>query len=441
MKILSLTAFTLLALVLPAARSQTFAAAKIQFSHPGPYSQAQLEAAAGMHAGTKFTAAELGAAAQRLADTGYFSDVGAKTAPGRVDAITVQFDVTPIDRSQMLHVTFKNFVWLTREEVDAALQTKAPLFQGYVPANNQLLDDFNVALTDALARKGIQAKVMHDVFEPALGRPEIDIEYWIATPSIRVANVKLDGVSNDLVPLIQKSVNSVAGKSYSAGLAGETTRDGILAPLLNAGYIDATLSDEAATPNAPGSAQVEVSGTLHAGEVYRVSGITFAGSPLLAADAFAAAEKLHAGDIASRAQLFDTLRPLDAAYRRAGYLDVAVAAAPQEDAATHQVAYTVTVTPGEPYRVKTVTANGLDTSSQAAFDQGFAMKPGDLYNSEYLQAFYKHAFLENNTALRKLAEYSFGYKAYADPSTHTVDLVLNFARGGVQQNVTVSGGS
>ena len=442
MKILSVTAFTLLTLVVPAARSQTFTAAKIQFSHPGTYSQAQLEAAAGMHAGTKFTAAELGAAAQRLADTGYFSDVGAKTAPGRVDAITVQFDVTPIERSQMLHVTFKNFVWLTREEVDAALHTKAPLFQGYVPANNQLLDDFNVALADALAAKGIKAKVMHDVFEPALGRPEIDIEYWIATPSIRVANVKLDGVSAGLVPLIQKSVNSVAGKSYSAGLAGETTRDGILAPLLNAGYIDATLSDEAAAPNASGdSAQVVVSGTLHAGEVYRVSGITFAGTPLLAADAFAATEKLHAGDIASRAQLFETLRPLDAAYRRAGYADVAVAAAPQEDAATHQVAYMVTVTPGEPYRIKTVTANGLDASAQAAFDQGFAMKAGDLYNSEYLQAFYKRAFLENNTALRKLAEYSFGYKAYADPSSHTVDLVLNFARGGVQQNVTVSGGS
>src|SRR6185437_660967 len=112
MKILSLTAFTLLALVLPAARSQTFTAAKIQFSHPGPYSQAQLEAAAGMHPGMKFTAEDLGAAAQRLADTGYFSDVGAKTAPGRVDAITVQFDVTPLGRSEMLHVTFENFVWL-----------------------------------------------------------------------------------------------------------------------------------------------------------------------------------------------------------------------------------------------------------------------------------------------------------------------------------------
>jgi outer membrane protein assembly factor BamA len=442
MKILSLTAFTLLATSLYAARSQTFTAAKIDFSHPAPYSQAQLESAAGMHAGTKFTAEELGAAAQRLADTGYFSDVGARTAPGRIDAITVQFDVTPLDRSQMLHVTFENFVWLTHQEIEAALRGKSPLFQGYVPANNQLLDAFNDALTAALAKKGITAKVIHDVFEPALGRPEIDIDYWVATPSIRVANVKLDGVSTDLVPLIQKSVNSVAGKPYSAGLAGETTRDRILAPLLNAGYIDAALSDEAATPGASGDAEhVVVSGTLHTGEVYRVSGITFAGTPMFGADAFASTEKLHTGDIAGREQLLETLKPLDAAYRRAGYADVSVAATPQEDAATHQVAYTVTVTPGELYRIKTITPNGLDAAEQADFDKGFTMKAGDIYNPEYLQAFYQKAFLENNTALRKLAEFNFSYKAYADPSTHTVDLVLNFARDGVQQNVTVFGGS
>jgi|SRR6185312_215781 len=436
MKILSLTAFTLFALGLPAARSQTFTASRIEFNHPGPYSQAQLEAAAGMHAGTKFTAEDLGAAAQRLADTGYFSDVGAKTAPGRIDAITVQFDITPLDRAQMLHVTFENFVWLTREEIDAALRTRAPLFEGYVPANNQLLAAFNDALTDALAKKGIAAKVMHDVFEPALGRPEIDIDYWVAAPSIRIADVRLDGVSTDLMPLIQKSVNSVAGKPYSTGLAGETTRDRILAPLLNAGYIDATLAGETATPATPGDGEhVIVSGMLHAGEVYRVSKLTFAGAPMLTADGFAATAKLHPGDIAGRAELLETLKPLDAAYRRAGYADVAVIAAPQEDAATHQVAYTVTVTPGEPYRIKTVTPNGLDPAAQSDFDRGFTMKAGDIYNPEYLQT-----FLKNNTALQNLAGFSFSYKAYADPSTHTVDLILNFSRGGVQQNVTVFGG-
>jgi outer membrane protein insertion porin family len=71
-----------------------------------------------------------------------------------------------------------------------------------------------------------------------------------------------------------------------------------------------------------------------------------------------------------------------------------------------------------------VTANNLDPAARADFNRGFLMKAGDLYNPEYLAG-----FLKNNTALRALDGYSFTFKAYADPNTHTVDLVLTFFRG------------
>ncbi len=49
------------------------------------------------------------------------------------------------------------------------------------------------------------------------------------------------------------------------------------------------------------------------------------------------------------------------------------------------------------------------------------MKPGELYNPEYVAG-----FLKANTALQALAGYSAGFKAYADPNTHLVDLVITF---------------
>jgi outer membrane protein insertion porin family len=88
------------------------------------------------------------------------------------------------------------------------------------------------------------------------------------------------------------------------------------------------------------------------------------------------------------------------------------------------VAYTVTVKPGEQYRIHEVTARNLDPAAKADFDRGFLMKSGELYNPEYVES-----FLKNNTALRALEGYGASYKAYADPNTHTVDLVLTFARG------------
>jgi hypothetical protein len=77
--------------------------------------------------------------------------------------------------------------------------------------------------------------------------------------------------------------------------------------------------------------------------------------------------------------------------------------------------------------VHEITANNLDPAAQKDFDRGFLMKAGELYNPEYAAT-----FLKRNTALLALAGYSASFKAYADPNTHTVDLVINFVRGGVR---------
>jgi outer membrane protein insertion porin family len=424
MKFLRSCAFILLFAALPSVAEVTYTAGKIVFNHPGPYTQDQLEAAAGIHRGTSFNAKDLGNAAQRLVDTGFFSDVGA-TLAGRVDSATVLFDIKPIDRSQMVHVDFDNFVWLTHAEIESALQAKAPLFLDYLSETSPLLDEFTATLTSALAAKGITAKVTHDTIEPTLVSPERTLQFHIATPAVRVANVKLAGVSPDLVPLIQKSLNAAARAPYSESPAGATTADRILAPLLDAGYVQASLSGITLEPALSGdTASVVLSATLAPGDIYHVSGITFAGTPLLSAESFAASAKLHSSDIASRKLLYDTLAPLDAAYRRQGYMDIIIVAEPDANPATRQVAYTVTVKPGEQYHVNEVTARNLDPAAQDDFDRGFLMKKGDLFNPDYI-----HTFFVNNPGLKTLTPYGGSYKAYADPNTHTVDVVLTFARG------------
>ena len=424
MKLLRNLTFILLAASIPGSAQTTYTASKIVFNHPGPYSQAQLEATAGIQAGTKFNADGLGDAAQRLVDSGYFDNVGA-TLAGNVAAATVLFDIEPTDHAHMLHVGFENFVWLTHAEIEDLLHAKSPLFADYLPESSPLADVFNAALTDALAAKGITAKVTHETVEPTMLRPDRALEFRIVTPAIRVTNVHLSGVAADLAPLVQKSAIAAIRAPYDEGFAGETTADRILTPLLDAGYVHAALSDVALTPTVSGdTASIVLSATLTPGDIYHVAKINFAGTPLLSADAFAASEKLHPGDIASRALLLETLAPLDLAYRKQGYMDVVIEAKPAADPATHVVAYTVSVNPGEQYRIKEVTANNLDPKARADFDRGYLMKTGELFNPDYLAH-----FLKNNTALLALAGYSAAWKAYADPNTHTVDLVINFFPG------------
>lgn len=422
-----------LALSTSSLHAQTYTAARVHFSNLGTFTQQQLEDASGIHAGTKLTAADLGAAAQRLVDTGYFDDMSA-TVDGKVTAITVEFDDKPTPLNHMMHVGFENFIWLTHEEIEAAIRARVPLFNDYLLDNSPHVPDVKAALTAALAAKSIMAEVACDDFESTLRHPRREIGCRIARPSLRVANIKLGGVTPELVPFVQKSVNATVRTAYTEGSANETTADRILAPLLDAGYIQATLTDATPAP-APvenNSVTVVLSAQLVPGVVFRVSAITFAGNELLSAESFASTAKLHAGGIASRHELLETLAPLDAAYRRKGYMDVIINAVPAIDASMHQVAYTVTVEPGEQYRLHEMTTNNLDAAAKADFDRGFLMKAGDIYNPEYVAT-----FLKQNTALRALAGYSAAFKAYADPNSHIVDLVINFYSAASGTSVTV----
>ena len=415
-------ALFLIAVAMPAAAQYT--AKKIVFNHPDQYTQEQLEAVAGLHAGMKFSSDDLGNAEQHFVDSGYFDTAGVDVQ-GMTNSASIVFDLKPTDRAQMLHVGFENFVWLSHTEIEAAIHAKSPLFLDYLPESSPLDDIIDAALTEALAAKGITAKVTHETVEPTMLQPERVLQFRIATPAIRIANIKLGGVTSDFTPYIQKSVNATARTSYNEGRAGNITQDSILAPLLDAGYLEASLDGLTLTPSpaADGVVPVVLSATLNTGDIFHVSAIAFAGTPLLSADSFAATQKLHPGDIASRKVLLETLAPLDAAYRKQGYMDIVIKTSPTLDPATHQVAYTVTVVPGEQYRMKEITVKNLDALAQKDFDRGWLMKTGELYSPDYAST-----FLKKNTALQALAPYSASYKAYADPNTHTVDLVITFYR-------------
>ena len=409
-------------------KAQTYTAQRVEFSHLGTFSQQQLEDVAGVHAGTTLQAAELEAAAQRLVDTGYFNDVGA-TIEGKILAATIKFDTKPTELTHLLPVGYENFVWLTHAELEAAIRAKIPLYNDYLAENSPHEEEIKAILTAALAAKSVKAEVAFDTYEPTLRHPRREIAFRVAQPEVRLVNVRLGGVTPALVPLVQKSVNATARTAYEEGPAERTSEDRILEPLLDAGYAQAKLIDRMPAPGPieNGTVPVILAGRLQAGEVYHVATVTYAGTPLLSAEAFAATAKLHAGDVASRQALLDTLAPLDAAYRRQGYMDVVVEAVPSFDAAQHTAAYTVGVTPGEQYRVHEVTTGGLDPAAKADFDRGWRMKEGEIYNPEYVKT-----FLKQNTALRALEGYSAGFKAYADPNTHTVDVVITFARMGPQ---------
>lgn len=413
-----------------AAQNRTYTAGKIVFKNADDFQQADLEAVTGLHTGTTFQQQQLNDAAQKLSDTGYFDSVGA-SVEGMLNKITVTFDLKTFDRGKVLPVGFENSVWLTQDDIARELHTKVPLYNGTVIEGTAQVDSIADALTALLQTKGIKAHVVHETVEPTLEHPARVEEFRIDSPSILVTNIRLSGVQKDLVPYLQKAVNATAHTRYNEGRAGTQTTDAVLAPLRDAGYTEAALTGIALTPttNTDGSVGVVVAGTLNAGEVYHLGKLEFAGTPLISADTFSKAATLHTGDINSHKELLATLTPIDTAYRSKGYADVVVKATPTLNKTDHTADYVITVEPGEVYRIHEVRTQGLesDPKAKADYDRGFLLKPGEVYNPEYIKG-----FLKNNTALQALNGYSAAYKAAADPATHTVDVLITFYKGGAR---------
>lgn len=412
----------LLCLFATSAFAQQYTVKKMVFDGTVPFPQSDLELASGLKSGDTITAATLQDAAQRLVNTGAFGDIQA-TLDGPIKAVTVIFKVKPAADDRLVIPAFDNFVWWQPSELAAEIHKRVPLFNETLPEAGNLQQAVQEALVQMLVEKQVAAadkvRIDYRIIHPGLGHPRRVVSYRIVSPVIRFASVTLDGVSSGNSAAIAKLTATLTNRPYS-----DDTIDRLLNPYRNAGAIDARLSDTTRTVSVtPSGVTVAVTAKLTEGPPYRVSKFDFDGTPLVTKDQFAAAQKLHPGDIASQSALLQSLTVLDTAYRKLGYLDAAIEAVPTPDPATHQVAYLVKVAPGEQYRINTLTINNLTAEQRQQFNTAWKLQPGTLYDAIYTADFLK------KTGLPGFDNISGSFIADADPDTHMVDLTINFFPG------------
>ncbi len=396
---------------------------KVVFIGAEPYEDADLQAIAALPAGTALTKADMKTATQRLVDTGYFDDVQ-NTLDGPFKAVEVRFKVKPTDQSRLMHAGFENIVWLQPEELATALAAKLPLFAHGLPEAGQTQARVDTALAEILAAKGVTATVSHAIVEPSTGHPLRVVEYKVEDPGVYLHGAHLSGVATEMVPAIRTALTRANGSRYNEGRAGLTSSERLLQPYLDTGYIDAHL-DHLTRAVVPGTdarrVQVDITAAVVAGDQYHVSALTFPGTPLVSPEAFAKTVKLKPGDLASRSSLHSSLAPVTSAYHGQGYMDAVVDATPVEDAATHQVAYTVTVIPGEQYKLRNIAVKGLTPELTAQFNSMFQLHSGDIYSETAVTTFFKQ-----HIASPPFQGYGGAYDAVADPDTHLLDLTMTF---------------
>jgi outer membrane protein insertion porin family len=395
----------------------------VHFKGPTPYADTDLQAVSGLQPGLAFTANDLQAAAQKLIDTGAFDDVQVALL-GPFRSIDVNFTLKSADPSHILPASFTNLIWWQPAELQSALHASLPLFNGTIPEAGNQQEAVQAALQQLLTAKGITATLIHSVIEPTNALRERVVEYKVTSPEIRLHSATINGVSPAFAGKINELITRSVDTPYNEGLTNSSFTGKVLDVYRDTGNLDASFTQLQRTPQ-PGSSTlaVDLAATIDEGHPFHVSTIAFAGSPLFSAQEFSATTKLHPGDLATRAALLESVAPISDAYGRQGYMDAAIQPGTQLDPATHQVAYTITVVPGEQYHLREVKALNLDPNTLAQFNQAWTLQPGALYDSTYLVS-----FLKKNVAQPYLRGYAPRYRVERDPESHLVTVTFSFER-------------
>jgi outer membrane protein assembly factor BamA len=392
---------------------------QVSFTGAPAYTQAELLAFTGLKPGGSATQDQIQDAAQRLNDTGLFAEV---TFSGNDSGIV--YSLKPVAPNAMLPIRFSNFVWWQDSEIDRILKARVPLYRSdAVPTSGSLADSITAALKALLADKGLSGASVSSRLSTSRPNGPLDhIAFSIDSPPVVVRSLTLSGASSSMQPKLERVIREVKGEQWDESASYADISYRVSDVYRNDGYLDIALptQDHSAPAVTTDNIGLDLTATLNEGAQYHVSQLAWPGSEFLSTADFNRQAKLKLGDPDSPLALRESLASIATAYGIKGYIDAHVLAPPVIDRTAHLVAYTISVVAGPQYRFKAVHWPGLSAEQAKAFDAAWQMKPGDVYDSEYLS----HFVAKNNSIARQGLSINMVIKR--DPVDNTVDLTVTF---------------
>jgi outer membrane protein insertion porin family len=226
-------------------------------------------------------------------------------------------------------------------------------------------------------------------------------------------------------PKLDRVIHDVVGQQWDKDASFLNVESRVGDVYHNEGYLDLALTkqEHSAPAITANDIELDLTASLSEGVQYHVAQLAWPGSELLSTADFNKQATLKVGDHDSPIALRESLKSITNAYGAKGYIEAKVSAPPVVDRVAHQVAYSISVEPGPQYRFKSVGWPSLSDALAKAFDAQWQMKPGDVYDSNYLIR-----FLSQSPLLKQ--GYTPNIMMKRDPAALTVDLTVTFTKAG-----------
>jgi outer membrane protein insertion porin family len=383
------------------------------------FAEQQVVAASGLKVGQMVGEPEFHAAAQKLGETGVFTQVNYsfQYSKGGCD-LELQVE----ESQKLIPVVFDNLVWFSDKELEELLRARVALFDGRVPEQGNLAEQVSQALASLLKERNISGEVTYFPFAANDG-PIESYDYKVSFHPVVVRKVDFPGAAAEEVSALQDAAKPLAGENYLLTDMRMRERLDFLPVYRARGYLKAQFAEAKAKVVQDGAQTlVDVSFAVQPGLQYKVSELEIGGCQAFTAEKLKDLVQLKPGEVANAVQLAEDLEQIHKLYGTKGYLAAHTDALPSMDDTKATVSYQLKVSEGDVYRMGKLNIDGLPEENANQMAAQWQMKKGDPYDDSYLQRFF--SILYRDFGLHR--SYDVDPKQAINREEKTVSVSLHF---------------
>lgn len=416
----------------PQPSQKTMLLSRIEVSGLRSTTKEQVIAISGLQEGSRISIEALDAAAQKLSNSGLFTNLSYRLR-GTSEAAIVTFELEEL-KARGVPVVFDNFVWFTDEELASAIRRELPTFNGTAPESDSMI----ALITKALQRLLDERKITGQVdYTPSanLSGGNVKHVFSVKGTNTKICAITFPGRANVQESELVKQAKPLMGSEYSKEFVSAFAVANLIPVYRERGHLRASFSNPSAKLGGDGNCKDQILITLPVDEgmAYNWDKAEWSGNDSATPEVLESALAMKAGELANGLKIDAGIRALQKSYGKKGFLRARATTEPIFDDANRRVAYHINITEGPQFRMGTLKITGLPPDDALRLRHRWQLREKkDIYDDTYLDGFIKKEASDVvNSALREGripagARLKMETPVKPNEQTLTVDVEINF---------------
>jgi outer membrane protein assembly factor BamA len=389
--------------------------------------QSQVVALSGLSVGSAVGKQDLQSAADRLVQTGLFSNVN-YAFQSKEDGLYLTFKLAEAPR---MPVYFDNIPWFADSELNETIRKVLPFYDGSLPEGGATVDQVSSIVTDLIASRGMRTVVEHQVIANPLGEGSVQ-EFRIADVVLQISKIEFSDPKLATSKVVQQHLGEIQGKTYSRMTVDLFLAEQVKPIYLQQGFLRAKLGPPeirlSGNPNQHLPDQIPVFVPITPGIAYKFKGAQWSGHALLSVFTLNHLLGIKPGELANGMAIQDALERIRETYGQQGYLDAKVDSEADFDDQAQSVWYRITIYEGRLYKFGKLVLTGISPSGEKRLRAAWPILSGDVFDKTKFEDILLKLQVHREQIFVDLPIHyeSVGHWLQTDPNTGNVDVLLDF---------------